>query len=90
MSIDYNAYLGLPSVRHTTKYYVDANIERLYDFCILKTRYKGRIGDPLEKPTREMLTACGTESAMFSCLHDVIFNDNSLKKLLIQKGVLEA
>ena len=88
MSIDLNEYLGLPTARHNTKYYVNEKIEILYDFCILKRGYNNRIPDPLEDAVRSMLTACGTEAAMTDCLRDIIYNDKPITKLLAQKGVL--
>lgn len=88
MAINYDSFLGFETPRHNTQYYVDVKIEYLYHLCILHTRYNGRVADPLEDAVRQMLMACKTESAMTSCLHDVIFNDKPITKLLEQKGVL--
>ena len=85
MAINYDSYLGFETTRHTTEYFVNAKIEMLYDLCILTRRYNGKVTDALETPLRRILTACKTEQAMTDCLHDVIFNDKSIAKLVAKK-----
>ena len=86
MKIDLNEYLGFEAKRHSTQYHVDVKIEMPYDACILKTRHRGKDADPLEDAVRAILTACKTERAMTTCLHDVIFNDKPIAQLVEERG----
>lgn len=84
MKIDLNEYLGFEGKRHNSKYFVEVKIETLYDLCILT--HHGKEADPLEEAVRAILTRCKTERAMSNCLHDVIFNDKPIAKLVAEKG----
>jgi hypothetical protein len=84
MRIDLNEYLGFEGKRHSTKYFVAVKIEVLYDLCVLCRH--GNEADPLEEAVRAILTTCKTERAMNNCLHDVIFNDKPIKKLVAERG----
>lgn len=70
--------------------YISAIAEQisvLYSLGIL--RHKNKKDDPYEEYIRLLLNTCFTEYQMMTMLHDVKVGNETVKDLLIRKGLLQ-